>query len=228
MLGGGGDAARLEADREGDRGLRDRRRGGAEAAVGGGDHPAGTGDVEDRREVDVDAEALQVGGGRDALAARVGGPFASHLRRGRFRRPVDPLHFAALLVGHHQQRQAAQSAVGRGIACSASISSRPAARLGKSASKRTTPATLPAWTALPQFGRQPGPVDRDHDPLPGELRGRQPLRQASGSAVRRVPLPPPVVARSCLARQMTTRATAARAAASQHRAEREAADRDRA
>ena len=116
-------------------------RGRAEAAFGLGDRAARPGDVEHRREVDVDAELAQVRRRAPALLAAEGGAARAHLRRRGRRGAAEPLHQPALLVDHHQQRVA--QAGGRRIACRRAIRRRPAARLGRLSAKRTTPATPP-------------------------------------------------------------------------------------
>ena len=63
MLGGGRDASVLQGLGEGDRGGRDRGGARAEAAFGLLGVAAGPGDVEHRRQVDVDADVAQVGRG---------------------------------------------------------------------------------------------------------------------------------------------------------------------
>ena len=84
----------------------DRRGARAEAAFGLLGVAARPGDVEHRRQIDVDADVAQVGGGAGALGAGEAGAAGAHLRRRGGRGAVDPLHQAALLVDHHQQRVA--------------------------------------------------------------------------------------------------------------------------
>ena len=119
--------------------------------------------------------------------------------RGRgVRRAVDPLHQAALLVDHDQQR-VAQRPAGRGIACSSAISPRPAARLGKLSAKRTTPAIRPRGSPCRSRGETAGPCEPGHDPLAGQLAQRQRARRrrrrraacSSPSAAPSAKAPPP-------------------------------------
>ena len=112
-LPGRGDPAALESFGERHRRRRHGRRGRAEAAVCFADVTPGTGDIEVRREVDVDADVAQVPRRAPALRAAEGGaPLSHHFGRGA-RRTADPLHQPALLVDHHQQR-VAQAAAGGG------------------------------------------------------------------------------------------------------------------
>src|SRR4051794_10708765 len=99
-------AARLQSVGEGDPGRFDSRRRGAEAAFGLIDDAIRTPDVEHGREVDVDAEIAQAGGGRPPLAGAEGGAAGAHLLGRSGRRAAEALHLTALLVDHHQQRVA--------------------------------------------------------------------------------------------------------------------------
>jgi len=106
VLAGGGHAAGLQRLGEGDRGGFDPRCRRAEAAFGLGDDPAGPADVEHRGEIDVDAQLTQGGGGGATLPGAEGGAAGAHLAGGGGGSPADPLHQAALLVDHDQQRVA--------------------------------------------------------------------------------------------------------------------------
>ena len=119
----------------------------------------------------------QVGRGEAALAARVGRALrpivAAEAPGGPSTRFTSPPSWSVITSsGRWASRR------GRGTACTSAISARPAARVGKSASKRTTPATLPAAIACAQFGGQPGAVDRDDDPLARQFARSQGVDQA--------------------------------------------------
>ena len=114
VLESGGDATVQEAGREGRHVLGCPRRHGREAAVLSGDE--GSRDarhVGHRREVDVDAEPLERRRRVVPTAADRGLAEAPQvIRRRARRRPAEPAHGAALLVGHHEERIAADG--GRG------------------------------------------------------------------------------------------------------------------
>ena len=105
MLRGRGDPAVAEARCEAVDAEVDHLAGlAAEAAALVGDRRAGPGEIEDRREVDVDAVVAEEGCGRAALLGGEVGSAAGHpLGRGD-RRPDDPADLAALLVDHDEQR----------------------------------------------------------------------------------------------------------------------------
>ena len=114
MLERRGDAAVQQAGREGRHVLGGPRRHGREAAVLRSDE--GSGDarhVRHRRQVDVDPEPLERRRRVVPTAADRGlAETAQLLGRGARRRPAEPSHRAALLVGHHEERIAADG--GRG------------------------------------------------------------------------------------------------------------------
>ncbi len=120
-----------ERVREGDRGGGDpRRRSTPKPRSVSAIAPPGPGHVEHRRQVDVDADVAQVGARCGVPVAAEGGAAGAHLLRRDGRRAADPLHQAALLVDHHQQR-VAQRAAGAGSPAAGRSGARPAARAGK-------------------------------------------------------------------------------------------------
>ncbi len=102
----GGDTAGLQTLGKGHGRRLHCRRGRTEAAVRFGDRAAGPGDVQDRGQVDVDPELAQAGRGRPPLLATDRRAGNTHPGGGEGRRATDPLHQAALLVNHDQQRVA--------------------------------------------------------------------------------------------------------------------------
>ena len=116
MLGGGGHPAGLKALGEGHTHLRDRRGIRSEGAALDGRGSGGLGHVEHRRQIDVDPQPPQIGTGLLALVLRLAlAPALPEVgRRDVGRTALQPLHRAALLVDHHQQRGVLARA-GRGL-----------------------------------------------------------------------------------------------------------------
>jgi hypothetical protein len=146
--------------------------GGAEASIGFCDRPAGTGDVEDRGEIDVDADATQIGGGPASLVGAERRAAGAHRARRSGRRPIDPLDQASLLVGHHQQGfpQALRSR-DRLQAPDQSPASAPARQV---VGEEDHAGNLPCADHPFDRGRRLGAGEADHDALPSQLPGREP------------------------------------------------------
>jgi hypothetical protein len=106
VLGRGGHAAGAQTAREGRAEPAHPRRTEAEAALLGLQGALGAHDVDDRREVDVHARGAQRGGGRAPLGeGDRRPPRGGHGRRAARGRAGQPLHAAALLIDHEQQRR---------------------------------------------------------------------------------------------------------------------------
>ena len=102
VLGGRRHAPLLHRGGKRNRGPDHAARPAPEAPVLRADRAAGPTDVEHRRQVDVDSDALQVARRAGALAAAVVGASAAHLLCRGVRGSRKSLHEPALLVDHHQ------------------------------------------------------------------------------------------------------------------------------
>ena len=185
VLGGRGDAPCFEAVGEGDRGARDgRRRLSPKERSVSAMTPPGRPTSRTGARSTLTPSDFRLAAVARALAARVGRPFGAHRRRRGFRRAVDPLHLAALLVGHHQQRQVARRRLGRGIDCTRVDQFAARGAAGEVGFEEDDAGDLPGVDRVAQFRRQPGPVDADHDPLPGQLARASAVRRASAASRR--------------------------------------------
>ncbi len=176
MLRGRRHAAGLHRLGEGDRARRHLGGGGAEAAFRGRDRASRPGDVEDRGEVDVEAEVAQVPRGAGTLQAAEHRPDRPHFGGRGDRRAPDPLHLSSLLVDHRQQRVAQAGRARDRLQAGEQTASGLAA--GEVVVEEDHPGDPPLADRPPHRDRRLGAVEADRDSLAGEPLEREPARRA--------------------------------------------------
>ena len=113
------------------------------------------------------AEVAQVARGEAALFAAEGGAAVAHLARGGARRAADPLHLAALLVDHDQQRVAQRRRARDRL--QAGDQRAPGGAAGEVAGEEDDAGELALADRPPQPRRDPGAVEPGDDPLARQL-----------------------------------------------------------